>query len=220
MDPAISAIAATMTRDNQRVEIISRNIVGASGVAYQAEIPVSNAFERTLNVLSSDAPDRLTVSYLDTTQGTFRQTGRALDVAIDGPGYFRVGSASEGADTRNGAFSVDPSGRLVDGAGRIVWDVSGGEILVGAGEPEILPDGQVLVDSNVVGRIGVFGTEGLGGEDQTGEIRQGYLEASNVDVTQEMVRLLETTRHFSLASRALSAYDGILEAAIEQVTEF
>ena len=129
----------------------------------------------------------------------------------------RVGDAIE--RTRNCAFGIDAAGLLVDGRGHPVVGFSGEDIVVGSEDVEIRPDGEIHTAEQLLGRIGVFGEIGEP-SDLDVRMRQGFLETSNVDITGDMVRVMETTRHFGLNARVLRAYDGMLEAAIEQAAEF
>jgi flagellar basal-body rod protein FlgF len=220
MDPITSILATALVRDGQRMQIIGRNFVGASLAGHRAEIPIMSAFAPMLDVLVT-APPAITVgSALDARQGTLKRTGRELDVALEGPGHFMVRNGDALEPTRNGSFSLNATGMLVDGRGRPVTGPSGEWIVIGAGQAEIDAEGFVSVLEETVGRIGVFQNDTLLGAEDGVQLRQGFLESSNVDVTDQMVRVMETTRHFGLAARALRAYDGMLEAAIEQAAEF
>jgi len=58
-------------------------------------------------------------------------------------------------------------------------------------------------------------------EDPLGvRVRQGYLETSNVSVTDEMVHMIETVRHFESCQRVLKGYDAMLDRAINTIGEF
>lgn len=215
MDQVVGIVAASLLRDTERLEILGRNVLGGVIPGHRAEIPVTTAFAPLLDVLGTEPPVNTVASFEDKRQGALRVTGRSLDFALDGPGWFTVQGAEGVEFTRNGAWHVDANGRLVDGQDRAVLGPGGEEIVVGTGEIAADPDGNLLVDDRAVGRIGIaHETEDA---QETARVRQGVLEASNATAADQMVRLIETTRHFSFSAQALKAYDSILNAAIEQV---
>lgn len=145
----------------------------------------------------------------DDAQGGLRRTGRALDLAIVGPGAFAVRTdAGKTVATRNGAFERDRFGRLTDDRGRI---------LVGTRGPVRIPDGAVIdstgaitCNGKVVNRIAL----------STGAtLHSGFLESSNVDAIGEMIDVLTSQRSFETAQKVLSAIDQTRERASTQVAE-
>jgi flagellar basal-body rod protein FlgG len=155
-----------------------------------------------------------------------------LDVAVVGEGFFRV-QLPDGriAYTRDGSFSLDAAGNLVTAEGkRVIFP----GLPVGQQEINISPQGQVFAveadgDQVAVGTVTLAffnnpqGLEHLGGNlllatEASGEaenrapgnatkLMQGYLESSNVDLSEELVNLLASQRAFELNSRALRTSD-------------
>ncbi|MFW0860931.1 MAG: flagellar basal-body rod protein FlgG [Dethiobacter sp.] len=168
----------------------------------------------------------------DMRAGTYLQTGRALDLAVVGEGFFRV-ELPDGriAYTRDGSFSLDAAGNLVTAQGqRVIFPA----LPLGQQEIKISPQGQVSAvepdgDQLAVGTVSLAyfnnpqGLEQLGGNlllatEASGEaenraqgnatkLMQGYLESSNVDLSEELVNLLASQRAFELNSRALRTSD-------------
>jgi len=168
--------------------------------------------------------------------GNMERTEIPLDFAIEGEGFFSLSDPNgEMIYTRNGRFSlsVEYDGTyLVNGEGLYVLDTNGNRILMPFGTESIEAD----VDGTIrfmrgneeLGRSefgiytfrNLFGLETSGNGNYTatpaaGErfvapnvtIRQGILEASNVNLAEEMTRLIRTQRAFQLASRALTTAD-------------
>jgi flagellar basal-body rod protein FlgG len=160
-------------------------------------------------------------------QGSLQNTGRMLDVAISGQGFFQVrlpnGST---ALTRDGNFHLDRNGRLVNSTGGRVLPA----ITVPAGTSEdqvaIASDGTVNVAGKQVGRlrlVTVRSPEGLAPSGNnlfsstaasgparaaTGAtLQQGYLEGSNVDMADAMVGMMDAQRGFEMASKAIQMQD-------------
>jgi len=172
----------------------------------------------------------------DWRNGNFERTERLLDFAIEGEGFFALMDSNGGTVyTRNGNFnlSVEAGGTfIVNGNGLYVLDQNGGRIAVpfGVDSIEIDTDGTMrFVNNSIeVGRatLGIFTFRNLTGLATAGDgnyvqtpaagvrlpagnavIRQGILEQSNVNLAEEMTRLIRTQRAFQLASRALTTAD-------------
>jgi len=167
--------------------------------------------------------------------GNFQRTERPLDMAIEGEGFFELRNMNgELLYTRNGAFflSAEEDGAyLVNGNGLYVMDSNGERIrlpeyaeTIGVeqdGTIRFMLDGE---ESSV--RLGVYTFRNLTGllsagdgnyseSEASGErmftedvvIRQGTIEGSNVNLAEEMTRMIRTQRAFQLASRALTTAD-------------
>lgn len=174
------------------------------------------------------------------TAGSLNTTGNALDLAIDGDGYFQVQMPSgELGYTRAGNFSRSPEGQLITSDGYQV--MPGITVPQGATSITIGTDGTVSAtlpgksDAQVLGQIQVAsfpnaaglqsmgdnyvketaasGAASLGvpGQDGRGSVRQGMLEASNVNVVEELVDMIETQRAYEVNSKMISATDDMLK---------
>ncbi len=176
------------------------------------------------------------------TQGGLTQTGNALDLAVNGDGFLQV-RRPDGtvAYTRDGALTLDAEGRVVTQGGLALEPdlevpPEAQDVQVGAdgivrvrmaGEPEPLEIGQIeLVRfANPAGLRGLGGnlyeqTEASGepaiappGEDGLGLLQQGFLEASNVDVVQEMVDLITAQRAYEMNSKMVTTSEEMLQIA-------
>ena len=180
------------------------------------------------------------------TQGNLSQTGNAFDVAISGRGFFQV-LLPDGTMgyTRDGSFNVNAQGELVTASGYPVQP--GITIPDGAQSVTIGKDGTVSVQiagqaaATQVGSLQLFdfinpaglqprgenmyvesaasgtatsGTPGLNG---LGMVEQGSLEASNVNVVEELVNMIETQRAYEMNSKAISTTDQMLEYITNQL---
>ncbi len=174
------------------------------------------------------------------SQGNMQTTDNSLDMMIEGPGFFEVQTPDGNtAYTRSGQFSLDDSGQIVtSGSGFVVQpgitipdDASSitvsseGEVSVktsGNAENQVLgqfnmadfinPSGLDPMGQNLYTETGASGTpiQGVGGIDGMGAIRQGALETSNVNVTEELVNLIESQRIYEMNSKVISAVDQML----------
>jgi flagellar basal-body rod protein FlgF len=170
-------------------------------------------------------------SSVDQRPGTLRSTGEVLNLALEGPGFFVVDTPQGEALTRRGDFRLDSEGRLVTQDGHAVLGQSGAIQI--SGTPAIAPDGAVRVGGEVVAqlRIAQVAAESqlmpLAGDlyraaqlpeaDLSARVRQGFLETSNVESVQEMVRLIETMRHFETVQRFVRGYDDMVGKAISEL---
>lgn len=174
------------------------------------------------------------------TQGTMQQTGNALDLALDGDGYFQVQlPGGQLGYTRAGNFSRSPEGLLVtnegyqvmpgitvpEGATQITVGTDGtvSATIAGQTEPAQLGQLQVANFPNAAGlqskgdnymlETAASGAANLGvpGEDGRGMVRQGMLEASNVNVVEELVDMIECQRAYEVNSKMISATDDMLK---------
>jgi len=174
------------------------------------------------------------------TQGNMSLTNNSLDIAINGRGFFQV-LQPDGtmAYTRDGSFQVDSQGQVVTDKGYAVQP--GLQVPAGAQNLTISADGIVSVTlagqtapqqigtltvSDFINPAGLMargenlyietaasgtpqsGTPGLNG---LGSLVQGSLEASNVNVVEEMVNMIETQRAYEMNSKAISTTDQMLQ---------
>jgi flagellar basal-body rod protein FlgG len=169
-------------------------------------------------------------------QGALRNTGPPLDLAIQGPGFLRVRLADGTPGlTRDGALGLDARGRLTTGTGQLLQPQI--TIPAGIGEDQVAvgPDGTVRAAGRPVGRLDlvtVRSPQGLrpvgdnafaatpesGAPQRAGTattLRQGELEASNVDIAEAMVGIIESQRAFDLASKAIHTADQMMGVANE-----
>lgn len=170
---------------------------------------------------------------LDTTQGSVQNTGLNTDLCIDGEGLFKV-TKSDGtaAYTRGGAFNIDANGNIVDKNGdKLAIDFTNGTNTKFTKDNfTVLGNGEIYVknsnNENVqVGKIKLYNAVGTNSMVPQGNnlykpvngaqvyevtkpnIKQGWLEMSNVDLTKEMTDMLMTQRAFELGSRGLKTAD-------------
>jgi flagellar basal-body rod protein FlgG len=156
-----------------------------------------------------------------------RYTGNELDVALSSKGFFKIETPNGLRYTRDGAFSINAEGILVTGNGDTVLGQSG-PITLENGEVYIGRDGQVVVNNESVDKILVVDFDdpqllrkeggsyysyqgennGISTEADA-EIQQKYLEGSNVNPTQEVIKMIETYRAFESVEKAIQSIDAL-----------
>lgn len=178
------------------------------------------------------APDQLYVNY---AEGTIKETGLTLDFAIQGDGFFAIQTDNGVEYTRSGSFSLDEAGRLCL-AGH-------GTVLGTDGQPITLYTDQITADSagriytqdgTYQGQLGVytFGDNAQLAKGESGLFQAGgqqaqlqtqpqlswkCVEESNVDMLQEMSRMLTAQRSLQSSAQVLKLYDGLLTKATTEV---
>jgi flagellar basal-body rod protein FlgF len=234
MSDAIAALSDAMRNDAETLRVIGQNVANLETVAYRREIAVTRpTFEQASVDARASLAQSLTVeTVVDQRPGTLKSTSEALNLALEGPGFFVIDTPQGEALTRRGDFRLDGDGRLTTQAGLPVLGESGVIQLEGAA-PQISPDGAVRVGREVVAQLRVaqvapesplaplggdlYGAVQLPEGDGAARVRQGFLEASNVESVQEMMRLIETMRHFETVQRFVRGYDDMVGKAITEL---
>ncbi|PJN96240.1 flagellar basal-body rod protein FlgF [Amaricoccus sp. HAR-UPW-R2A-40] len=165
-------------------------------------------------------------------QGALVETGGALDMAIEGTGYFTVLTPQGERLTRAGAFARSADGEIVDPAGHPLLDEGGGPIVVPfeAQTVALASDGTLSVDGEPVARIGLvtvedqaklfreagtlFRAEGDVLPTEEGRLVQGSLEQSNVNPVAEMARMIEVQRAYEYGQKLLDSEDGRIRLVV------
>jgi len=169
-------------------------------------------------------------------QGTPLDTGDSLDLCLSGDGFFTVQNGGQVQYTRDGCFAIsnENDGQyLVTAQGYYVLDnqmqririPEGGELSVSAQGALSIGEGAPFATLNIAAFANNDGLESVGGNcfaetvasgqpaASQAEVRQGFLEGSNVDLAQEMTRLIRAQRCYSLAGRAVTALDDMQAVA-------
>jgi flagellar basal-body rod protein FlgF len=170
-------------------------------------------------------------SHADSRGGMLQQTGSRNDVALDGNGYLMVQTPAGSRLIRGGSLHVNAQGLLATTAGDPLLSADGRPITVGDKTWQIAPDGAVSdADGAVLGRLrivqptGTVRSEGArlastgSLRDVTGasvQIRQGFLEHSNVEPVKEMVDMIAGVRAYEASQRAVLAQDQSLQNLLE-----
>jgi flagellar basal-body rod protein FlgG len=245
-----SAAAGVLTQQ-KALNVISNNIANASTAGYKSQATVESSFgEHLINRMSELESvakkdigpwSYITVNsteYTDYSQGSLENTGRPVDLAINGDGFFLVESETYGPVlTRNGQFEIDSDGELsLPGVGKVLND---GESTISLENNNFTvgPLGTIFVDGDEADSLyivkpaedtvlksvgnGVFQVEEGGSYDQAEEgiynVLQGVLEKSNINMAQEMSRLIAGQNHYNSCTQIIKMYDKINEITVNQI---
>jgi flagellar basal body rod protein FlgG len=230
MPGLIESASGILVSSERRVEASAQNVANAPTAGFKRQIAFSELLART----SVDAADTAAVRLRfasDLAQGKLRETRKPLDLAIFGPGFFKLRDGAGFVYTRGGSFSRDADGAVIDAAGRVLQQAGGGDLLVDSEAPQILGDGSVVENGLPTATLALFEPASgrqlasLGGglfdapdtamlEASGSVVRQGQLESANVTMSDEMIALMATARQAEGGARLVQAYDQLIGQAI------
>lgn len=210
-----------MQAQTRRMDAIATNLAnqGVSGFKRFGDATESYEVQGAHGTLWGQRTDR----QIDWSQGNLNRTGRELDLALFGEGFFAVESPEGERYTRDGEFHLTPEGSLVTSQGwAVAWEVRDGLVDPTGRALTVDGDGNVRQGEVEIGRLklvdfvdkqalvpGGRGTWSApaGAQEATVEaaVQQGSLEESNATSVEEMVSMIETQRHFDVLTRTVAA---------------
>lgn len=225
---------------------ISNNLANANTTAFKAD---RRYFSTLLNnelvqPAAGGKPSRLADLekglFTDFTQGALERQTTPTYFGLNGPGFFVLEDPDSGEKyyTRNGRFRLNASNELVDHQGYRVLDDTGAPIVVRRHPFVVEEGGDIFIGGQSSGAMGVVtfddphvlvkAGDGLyrnlaGARTKAPEdtkVMQSFLEASNVNVVEEMVEMISLNRNYESSQRALVAQDESLKQAVNQVSKF
>lgn len=241
-----------MQAQQTNMDVVSHNLSNVSTTGYKRQSAVfEDLIYQNLRQVGSQADEQNTLptgmhlglgvrtvaTTRSFTQGTPLESGKDLDVAINGDGFFQVQMADgTTAYTRDGTFSKNGTGQLVTAGGyplldgitvpanatKITISNSGGvEFFQGSnsiGTAQISTAsfinaaGLEPIGENLFRETAASGTPQTGtpGTNNLGTVMQGFLESSNVNVVEELVAMIQTQRAYEMNSKAISTSDQML----------
>ena len=218
--------ATGVLTNSYRQDVISNNLANAETVGFKKNVAM---FQQRLTEAQAQRNPNASSSLLenigggllcaptqvDTTQGELETTGNKLDVAITGDGYFGVQTKQGVRYTRNGAFTADAKGNLVDQMGNQVLGVGGKPIAVANGTIDTTKVALFNLRNPV--KQGDSNFTGQAGGQATGTVQSGSLEGSGVDPARAMIDLMASMRTMEATQRAITTIDTTLQQTSSQV---
>jgi flagellar basal-body rod protein FlgF len=233
---SLYSAAAGMDASTARHEVTSRNLAHMQHPGYRRLLVRQHDFREALQAQESPESGSPGVAqgleiYTDFTPGPMDTTGRKLDVAIQGEGFFAVQGPNGPLYTRNGAFQLNENGELVTADGLLVEGKGGSLTIPATASVETLSigaDGSLSVDGQQIGalevvrfadpqRLEAAGVSLYGAppdmpaEPVDAVVVQGARERSNVSAIDELVSLIAASRHYEAAQRALQTVSQSVE---------
>lgn len=219
-----SAGALQIAERNQ--EVIANNLANANMPGFRRQLVAFDSFGQAKGASPTNGPtigapaDRPITIF---EPGSMQYTERPLDVALKGDGFFVVEGPNGPLYTRNGAFELDSEG-IVRTSGGLAVSGTSGRITIPTGTLQIIirEDGTVSADGNDIAQLKLasFGDpsklnqagttlyeapSGIRPTESEATVQQGYRESSNVQVVDEMVRMIAGLRMYEASQRALQA---------------
>jgi len=229
----IELIASSIAALGQDFEVAAHNLANISTTGYkrlrscfhsQLESLLAG-MEQAAGATAGGVQSEISVDF---SQGDLIRTGRPLDLAIEGPGFFIIETPEGPLYGRNGSFRTNANGQLVDAEGRTVAGEAGPIVIppaVSHLNVRISRDGTVSAGTSRLGRLRLveFGDtsrlESVGGscfrptEPTTPAaavattVHQGYQEASNVPAVRELIRLILISRLYEANIKSAQTVD-------------
>jgi flagellar basal-body rod protein FlgG len=255
MDPALRTSATGMIAQQVRVQVIANNLANVNTPGFkrsrahfedllyqtrQGSSTIDNAFAGTTPAIQVGRGTRLAAVQRMDAQGPLEETGRPLDLAIEGEGLFQVQLPGGGIGyTRDGSFTISDQGMIVTQGGYAL--MPGISLPPEATELVVSRTGVISVrepngvDGIEIGQIelarfaNTAGLRAIGEnlyletaasgppllgvpqEDGFGRVLQGNLEASNVEIVQEMVDMIAALRAYEINSKAVKASEDMAD---------
>jgi flagellar basal-body rod protein FlgF len=227
----------------RELDVVANNIANAETAGFKVEdldietdpqtLPSNDNSLSTINFALDSGITR------DFSQGALKTTGSALDLAIEGDGFFTVSTAGGNRYTRDGRFTMDGQGRVTTAQGNPLLDSSGGEITLDPtrGAPAIGQDGTISQQGQVVGRVGVTKFASLSALSKDGgglyrndsnitsqpatdaRLMQGMIETSNVQPIVQMTKLIEVSRAYESIAQMMDQTAQLSSQSINRLAQ-
>jgi flagellar basal-body rod protein FlgF len=227
------------------LDVTANNIANVDTAGFKVEQLMVKTDPETPDIAPATEPIKYVLDHglaRNFGQGSMEETGNQTDLAIEGPGFFTVQTASGPRYTRDGRFTLDSTGKLTDKQGDPVSGAGGGQITLDPQNgpfsvskdgvvSQISPQGQTVQ----VGKIAVSRFTDLSALTKEGDnlysaaggqtpveapdarIHQGMVEKSNVQPVAEIVRLIDITRAYERVSNMMSQTEDLSESAVQRL---
>jgi len=235
------AACAGLRAQSQALELIANNVANISTTGYRGQQPLFHSLLASAGHQIADPLNHAINDFgviegtrTDLAAGNLERTGNAMDLAIEGKGFFEIKTGTEILYTRNGNFQVSAKGQLTTATGDLVLGENGLPkkpglpITLPPGDISISPDGTISANGAVAGKLKIVefapGTVPLAMGNSyysvpaaalrispDSYVRQGMLEASNIDSVKAVVDMITVQRHAEMLERAMSVFSSNLD---------
>lgn len=239
MDIGWNMAAYMGVRASRELEVVSHNLANASTLGFKRELLSNWQLSPPANLLGAqpEAAQYVDVRSWDFNQGSIHETGKDTDLAIQGPGFFKVQTPLGHRYTRNGNFRLSPDSQLVTQEGYLVMGKNG-PITLDSLDKEFTFDaeGGIHLDKNLGDQILVVDFPNpqdlrpggqtylipgpqAGGELEARDARvlQGNIEESNVDLVAESVALIDIQRRYEAYLKVLDTFTTSDRKVVEEI---
>ncbi|WP_319825056.1 flagellar hook-basal body complex protein [Thalassovita sp.] len=234
-----NAIYTTLTRQSgllREMQVVANNIANAATTGFRQEGLIFAEHVQKAGEGDSLSMAAANVRQTSMQQGALTRTGGALDLAIEGDGFFLIETPAGERLTRAGSFSPNAAGDLVTNDGFRVLDAGGAPIFVppDATDLSVAADGTMSTNGRPIAQIGLYhplDPVGMTREDGVmfradsgvepadgGRVLQGFLEGSNVDPVSQIARMIEVQRAYEMGQSFLQSEDERVRNAMRSFT--
>ena len=244
-----------MLNEQHRMDVLSNNMANVTTVGFKKEGSTSQTFDDVLAVKIKDSTVgynlvqregvmhpgvKIGENYVDWSEGSFRITDNTYDLAIGGEGFFAIEYTNKAGETstmytRNGQFTLNEEGYLVNCDGDYVLDTNSQRIHLDTAQDSTIDRlGNIFQNNQLVATIQLtdfenydylqrlgenyyYPIEGAETIPAAGKIYSGYLETANVKVVQEMVNLITISRQYESNQKIIQTLDNTMDVAVNQL---
>jgi len=228
MSAITDQVSTSIEALTQEFNIIAHNLANVSTVGFKRRC---NAFSQSLEAQNPESYSPGTIdlnSVFDFSQGSIVETSRPLDFALHGKGFFVVETPEGPRYTRNGIFNANQNSQIVDSLGRIVAGQAGPITIpanIGISQLKVTDDGTISAGEAAIGKFRLVDfNDNENKLVPTGDscyrmpdvnvqpsnaqniiVKQGYQEASNVQIVDELVDMILVSRLYEANMKSLTA---------------
>ncbi len=234
-----AASYTTLSRQSgllREMQLVANNIANAATTGYRQEGLIFSEFITRIEGGASLSMARGNVRNTSMLQGPLSQTGGALDMAIEGDGFFLIETPAGERLTRAGSFALSADGDLVTPDGFRVLDAGGAPVFVppDASDLGLSADGTLSSQGRPLAQIGLvlpversdlLREDGVmfhspGGHEpvENPRVLQGFLEGANVDPISQIARMIEVQRAYEMGQSFLDAENERVRTALDTFT--
>jgi flagellar basal-body rod protein FlgF len=227
MNSQLYTAASGMLVEQRRLELISNNLANTSTPAYRSQRAFSTVYQRfgpeaADGIRAANAGVALAGTYEVPGPGPLRDTGRALDLALDADQFLAVQTPAGRRYTRAGALDVTSTGALIDAMGNPVLGASGKPITGVVPGAIVTADARLVNEESEIGRLLVMrdpkhvlrpegnnllatdGSDAALAKVTDPSVKPGWLEGSGTNALGELVELIQAQRSFETYQKIVS----------------
>jgi flagellar basal-body rod protein FlgF len=242
--------ASGMLSSMRRMELVTNNLANAQTVGFKQDRSALSTFQEVM-IQQDGTPSSTTNGaqlgelgmgsvaeepMIDFTQGAIQETGRDLDMALEGPGFFTVQTPDGPRYTRDGGFTRDALGRLSTTEGHLVLDTANNPITIPGGKMTVGEDGTVRIDDQPLAKLNIveftldqpikkvganeFMARNDGDQPRPSAgtaVHQGSVEVSNLDMAGAQTQMMELQRAYQASQRLVQYQDEMVGRAVNDI---
>lgn len=244
MDKLMITATQLISRESQRVEVAANNISNVATPGYKRQL----AFQSVLGLdalaqqpAGQPAGQAQSVAgamarATDFSAGKLQHTGNPYDLTVTGPGFFQLATDNGYAYARTASFHRTADGYLQTPQGWRLQSADGGDVIVSGEDWKLEKDGTIvdngnpstavrLVEFDDVGKLvrsagNLFSASASDARAaENSAMQQGYLEAANVSVGNDMIQIMEAMRRIESGQKLVHVYDDMVGNALQRLGE-